>query len=232
MLRRRPYSRRYAPKTTKSTVYKKTTFKPRKKYIKSSISRRLPSGMPETFLTHLNYSTNWNLSSAAGLMSLYQFNLNSIYDPDKTAVGHQPLWHDLFTSIYENYRVLGCKIEAKMISRGKCVNVVFDPTDETATYSSMNLVNEQKNTRQLLIAGTNPVIYRKYYPINKVLSVPMRNYMTDDVYNVTNGGNPLQNAILNVYCRALNGLDTTDIDIEMKLTYTVKFTDTIQQGSS
>lgn len=43
--------------------------------------------------------------STGGVMGSHYFRLNSIFDPDKTGIGHQPLYHDQYAPFYNHYRV-------------------------------------------------------------------------------------------------------------------------------
>lgn len=52
------------------------------------------------------YSTKFSLDPATlGVVALYQFRLNSLFDPDLTGVGTQPVGFDQYAALYEKYRV-------------------------------------------------------------------------------------------------------------------------------
>jgi len=48
-----------------------------------------------------------------GATSYYTFRANSIFDPDFSGVGHQPLGHDQWSNFYSTYTVIGSKIMVK-----------------------------------------------------------------------------------------------------------------------
>lgn len=52
--------------------------------------------------------------AVGGLPYSYVFRANSLYDPDYTGVGHQPLGYDQFSPMYKQYCVVGVKIKARM----------------------------------------------------------------------------------------------------------------------
>ena len=54
----------------------------------------------------MKYSQTFTISSALG--AVQRFNLNNIYDPDRTGVGHQPYGYDQLGAIYNRYRVIAC----------------------------------------------------------------------------------------------------------------------------
>jgi len=57
-------------------------------------------------------STTTTLASSVN--SFYQFKVNSIYDPDLTGGGHQPLGRDTWASIYNYYKVLEVNIKLEL----------------------------------------------------------------------------------------------------------------------
>lgn len=59
----------------------------------------------------------------------WQFCANSLYDPDQTGTGHQPLYFDNFMSVFEKYRVNFCQITVTVINHK--VNAVTEGTGFT-----------------------------------------------------------------------------------------------------
>lgn len=64
------------------------------------------------FYTKLRYNEahTFSASGTANFASSYKFNLSSIYDPNFSGVGHQPMGRDELMNIYEKYTVVGAKI--------------------------------------------------------------------------------------------------------------------------
>ena len=60
----------------------------------------------QRYITSMKYSQTFTISSALG--AVQRFNLNNIYDPDRTGVGHQPYGYDQLGAIYNRYRVIAC----------------------------------------------------------------------------------------------------------------------------
>jgi hypothetical protein len=73
-----------------------------------------PRGIPHLYNNHftvkLTYADTFNYSitpSGGGARQI--FRANSIFDPDYTGVGHQPLFRDMWASQYNFYTVLACE---------------------------------------------------------------------------------------------------------------------------
>jgi len=82
-------------------------------------------GFPDTMRLRLAYGDKQTLtSSAINATPIYNYRMNSIYDPDYTGTGAQPYWRDQLAAIYNRYRVLGAKISVTF--------AVSDVTDTTS----------------------------------------------------------------------------------------------------
>lgn len=72
----------------------------------------------------LNYADDIryiNVAAAAYTQANFLWRANSVYDPDKTGTGHQPMGFDQWMALYSHFRVLGSKITCRFI---------FDKTDD------------------------------------------------------------------------------------------------------
>ena len=67
-------------------------------------------GFPEEYKTHLRYCDVFTLTSSNNAIARQVMRLNSLQDPDSTGVGHQPMYHDQFQTVYKRYTVLGSKM--------------------------------------------------------------------------------------------------------------------------
>lgn len=72
---------------------------------------------PLSKTVNLRYAQYFQLAAGgAGAPSKYTFRANSIFDPSETGVGHQPMFHDLYASLYNHYVVKSSKFYAKLWS--------------------------------------------------------------------------------------------------------------------
>lgn len=77
----------------------------RRKAARGYTGNTIQTARPQRMLGKLPYFTSGQLYNAVGLYQTQLMNLNSIYDPDRSGVGHQPLGHDEWNTWYNRYRV-------------------------------------------------------------------------------------------------------------------------------
>jgi len=76
--------------------------------------------MPGKLQVVMRYSTTVNLSNTlAGTTENYLFRTNSIFDPDFTGIGHQPLGHDQWAAFYNRYKVVRSNITCSLLKNSE-----------------------------------------------------------------------------------------------------------------
>lgn len=90
--------------------------------------------------TYLLYNENITLDPqaenlGAGGTNTYVFSMNSLWDPDTTGVGHQPMYFDNYAALFSRYRVNYAQVTVTVIN----TNV------NTATANSTGTVTQQPN---------------------------------------------------------------------------------------
>jgi len=103
----RAAKKKYVPK--KKVYKRKRVFGPK---FSLSTSNVIPPKMFKT-LTYCSYVVR---QPVAGIVSSYCFRANSVYDPDQTSTGHQPLGHDQLATLYANTCVHASRIRAKVFT--------------------------------------------------------------------------------------------------------------------
>lgn len=187
--RRRAMSRRYALRARRPL--RRSRFGPQ------AISTRLsrPMGLnggplPLRFYTRFRYSERYNVnnSGSATLLASQIVNLNSLFDPNNTGVGHQPRGFDqLCPTFYQKYRVYGCKVQVEPLvtstgAFGGRMLFGWQPISNTTP-----LVTNQNDARECIGAkiwtvsnNTRPPRFTKYFDCASVCGVPKSSYRGDD----------------------------------------------------
>ncbi len=76
------------------------------------VPRFIPLGLPRKKWVRLKYVDNITINPGAAAIGAHFFRANSLFDPDLTGVGHQPLNFDQLQLGYDHYTVYGSKITA------------------------------------------------------------------------------------------------------------------------
>jgi hypothetical protein len=80
--------------------------------------RHVPHGYNNNYTVRLTYADNFlHHAQQNGTGGIFQiFRMNSIFDPDQTGTGHQPMMRDLWASQYDYYTVISCQYQIKMFN--------------------------------------------------------------------------------------------------------------------
>lgn len=180
----------------------------------------------------------------AGGANKWAFSFNSLYDPDVTGTGHQPMFLDNYAQIYNKYKVSFAKITATVINHN--VNtavwngsaVVSQPNysyklailrdqDEPDTPSQLVSLIEQdsSNVRWRFVApqlnGKLPKLSMKCAPHKQAGCS-----YDDDVMQADMAGQPNRNIKGIVCITSADGItDPPSVSINVKIRYYVKFFD-------
>lgn len=100
-----------------------------------TVPRNVPHLYNNNYTVKLSYCEAKALNvSMHGGYAVQSYMTNTIYDPDVTGVGHQPILRDLWASQYDYYAVLACDYELEFY------NCARDPITYTAVGTSAQLV--------------------------------------------------------------------------------------------
>ena len=100
-----------------------------------TVPRNIPKGYNNNYTVCLTYADSRIIPiSYAGGYDTRTWATNSIYDPDVTATGHQPMLRDLWASQYDYYAVLACRYKFTFFNSSK------DPITWTAVGTSAQAV--------------------------------------------------------------------------------------------
>lgn len=153
--RRRSYKR--AASRRRRRIYKKRRFTRRRKPILS--------GIPNSKLVKLRYVEHVTLNSDNFADSIieHRFRANSIFDPNLTAAGHQPMGSDQWAQFYQYYCVIGAKFTARYVPTSATNGTPGYFGAQTTTYTGSlnsfytgnvdNLLEDKKTGKYNCIVG-------------------------------------------------------------------------------
>ena len=160
----------------------------------------------------------------------YVFRMNSIFDPDFTGTGHQPLWHDTYSTIYETYRVLGAKLTITFAPSVYSYSGAFGPyvigvTGNRVSTSALGYSNVQQlmesadTTFDVIGLDSARTITLDYSPSSK-----LGTSATEDTVGASVGANPPNAYYGHVWVTQVNGAAAPATTGEVNLTGYIDFT--------
>lgn len=123
-------TRSYGPDRFGKRPSKRTKIQPAVSSMSRSIlpspmaGRILTAGFPTKKTVKLRYCQEISLTITSGYMAYHGFRLNSLFDPDYTSTGHQPLGFDQWAAIYDKYCVTRAAISCRSTHGDKAA---YDP---------------------------------------------------------------------------------------------------------
>lgn len=222
--KKRSFRRRYVRRARRSY---------RRRSIPSMISNTY-GGFPVSKVAKLRYSDVVTINpTASGVAMFHAFRANSIYDPDSTGVGHQPMGRDIWAQVYNHYTVIGSKITATMVPSGTSnYQATFGITiDDNATPAdqTINTLIERGNSvyKQFLNSyqynSQSVSVLRKGFSARKFFHIKniRDNILT---YGAEQGSNPTDQAYFLVWVGS-NSADIDLVSVQVTIEYLVLFTE-------
>lgn len=227
---------RFTVKGKKTRYYKKSNkkfvtqgYRSRKmgtvKYKNSRVNKsmvRLGLGLPKKVCVTHRYSTAVTLTSTAGVIGVQRFSCNGMFDPDITNVGHQPLYFDQFTALYDHYTVIGSKITVKVAPTASgdepCQIALFLNDDTTLTPTDVNGVGEQSSGKIKLIApnSNNVMTLTKKWSAKKTFGGSI---LGNDNLQGTSAANPTEQTYYDIVLQSVTGGVTTACVLQCFIEY-------------
>lgn len=191
MVRRRVYKRK--PKPYRKRKLGKKMLKYTRRYSMFTPKAHLPFGQSQK-VNH-RYLASSQMQTAAGAAAVHTFQVNSLYDPDYTGVGHQPIGYDQLTALFQAYTVIGVRASIKVWNRDSDEFVGF------AIYFSehgnpmsvgIQALLEQGALKYTIIppAGVNPQVKTLTASVSVKKFFKVNNIMDDEESRGTTGSSP------------------------------------------
>lgn len=229
-------------------VYKRRTYR-RKPMKRRAIRRRRATNysaanarpFADKYRFNMRYCQEIAIAGGLSTFGFNTFSMNSIFDPDTTGAGHQPMGRDQLAAIYNRYIVTGAKITA---------TYAFSPSDatpswvgitvhENSTFSATStpveeLIEQGKTVYRCISAGDggNPIVtLSRSVSCRKEFSV--RDLMGNmEEYGSLVGTSPANGLFATCWIAGTNGAASPGCDVMVKIEYTGYFTEPILLGAS
>lgn len=200
---------------------------------------RIGLGIPQQHFVKLRYTDFYQALVSASSTAAKDYRLNSLYDPDTTAIGGQPYYFDQWSAMYERYRVYGCKIEITASCASSTSNL-YHPILALSTWATSapgwstmaNMLNAKGVTYKPLIPGEKGARIVRYVDLRKLAAVSKNQYDTDMNYAALVAANPAQSLAANVSIFNNDGGSSVAIQWYVRLTFYAKMFDPVEPAAS
>lgn len=190
---------------------------------RSAVIRRAPGMLGKTFKQRFRYCDQIELNATSGVPAVYSFRANSLFDPDYTGTGHQPIGFDQLMNFYTHYTVIGAKLTATFVSssnnatQGAAICGIELSGSSTPT-TTLNDIFEQGNTSYRTMtnsAAIGKVTVRKGVGMSKFLGQKVLN---EDANAGTVGASPSELVWFHVFVAPTDvGISTFTTNIQIRL---------------
>lgn len=193
-----------------------------------ALGSRMCYGFPPVLLTKLRYCESYTLSVTSGSIGKQVNSLNSIFDPDQTGSGHQPMYRDTYAAIYDQYAVVSSRITVTYVNlftaTGVHIGLVKD--DNTTTSSTYSTLMEQNMGKHTLLSTRDGALSSKTmsltFDCKKDLGIDP---YASETYKTDLGSNPTETYDCLSWATPVDGTSTGSVQIAVEIEYLVLFTE-------
>lgn len=214
-----------------------------KRMVGRAFTQMVPASriVPDRLITTLHYHEIVSMSDGAG--GDQQWNLNSLFDPNRSGTGHQPLGFDQLATLYQRYRVLKAawKVQTVPVFGPIIPIVAVVPTNNTTSLATaIDTACELPYSQNKLCggiytaAGTSPEpqSIRGSCSLDKIYGCTAAELKGSDRYQALVSADPSETAILHcVFNEIAGGVDGA-VTFCVDIWYTVEMFDRIQLAAS
>lgn len=180
------------------------------------------SGFPKKILVKHRYATAVGINASTGTLVSTQISCNGLYQPN--VGGHQPMYFDQLTPLYDHYCVIGSKI--KVIASPDSATSITKPlvfglyvNDDTSGYASnMQAVQEfqQGKTKVLNYNATRPVTLSARWSAKKFFS---KNPLANPELQGTSSSNPTEQSFFQICAQDITQAVNATLDVWVEVEY-------------
>lgn len=151
-------------------------------------------GIPDRALLKFKYRDNYILTNSVQATSQRSWRLNSLYDPDYTGGGHQPLGYDQWSAFFQTYRVYKVTVDIDLVNEESVATQVLwtvQPDDPLLTGDDSSF--EQPHTYSCILAGNggqNRAKIRRTMLLPRYIGLSSAQYKANSIFSAPFSSNP------------------------------------------
>jgi len=133
-------------------------------------------------------------AGAAATISTVTFSCNDLFDPNVTGTGHQPMYFDQLTTLYNHFTVTASRCTFKIISsisnQPPCVGCLWIDDNSTTTATRLEYVGEAARAGPLRVFGQNENASTNFYAKWNARAAFPGNPLGNNLLQGTGGASP------------------------------------------
>lgn len=204
---------------------------------KTQMTVSLREVCPDSVKVPLRYSYRASYSGAVAANQI--FNLNSLFDPDRTGVGHQPLGFDQWSAFYNRYRVDKVHVEIDFTNATTvftdCLVVASNdstPITTATLFASAAEAPFSWNKMMAMSPSVGQVRYSRTFDLAAIAGATKAKYRIDDSYQAVTTASPTEALVLHVAMQDIGFTTNIATGLRVRLTYFTEFWDRNQLTQS
>lgn len=184
------------------------------------------------------YCSLVNLAYSIGTIPIVTFSANGLYDPDITYTGHQPMYFDQMSALYNHFSVISSRITMKgsaLTNGGVITSVVGITNDDNANVTYVNsafLVEDNtKHSAWAITGGINGAVVnlRSNWKHRDVFG---GNLLANTQNQGTSSANPAEQSYYNIWLEATDRSTTCNFQAMVEIEYDTIWTEPIDVPAS
>lgn len=182
--------------------------------------------IPKTMRIKFKYSTllvlDPGVSTTSTSSAFWNYRANSLYDPDQSGIGHQPLGFDQYMPFYNRFTVIASKIQVTCISGSNTTPVYFSVSLEDSTSAPLPIDDEIENGQVSFtyVSGQDAgSIARRSRGFSARRFFGKRFLIGDPSYSGTISNDPAIGAYFQIAVASVDGMDPDACRFRVLITY-------------
>jgi len=209
---------------------KMSSNQPLKKSKKNRKPRKRVGGVPSTIepvsrfmLANMGYSYYSSMTEASALTgAIYQFRLNSVYDPDFTSTGSTAQGYAIYYSLYGLFRVMRVRVIVRFFSTSSGnMTVGFIPGLNSTVTSNWSALQGQPFARSAVLQGNTGGAHSikqfdQTIDLPQVCGITPAQYRIENDYAHGTAANPAKSVFLTLFMNGHSGtVQSTGFEVRL-----------------
>lgn len=175
--------------------------------------------------------------AAAGAGFIWSYRVNSLFDPDFTSAGNQPLGFDQFSALYGRYAVIHTRFEiqyANTTSLPVRIGYFLSPQSTAPAASGVWSVQPfgRSTTLGPIGSGKDVLTLRGSTNLFTELGVTKRQYQDEADFSATTSANPLRVLYLHIFTHGITASGNATVAAFVKMYQTAELSQLVSQTYS